>query len=139
MTDEFKEYLKAKGFSPTQVESKTAQMMVDLLMNEDCKILVAEATNTVNEMKEQYLYIQSQYNNVLRKFNLLSDLIMEVKDAQEKYGTVTDEKGYTILAMFSAMLCMCEKTDATTDKSLESISHILFAYLGGQARGNVNN
>jgi len=139
MTDEFKEYLKSKGFSPTQVESKTAQMMVDLLMDEDCKILVAEATNTVNEMKKQYLYIKNQYDSVLRKFNSLSDLIMELKYAQEKYGTVTDEKGYTILAMFSAMLCLCERTDASADKSLESISHILFAYLGGQARGNVNN
>jgi len=139
MTDEFKEYLKSKGFSPVQVESKTAQMMVDLLMDEDCKILVAEATNTVNEMKKQYLYIKNQYDSVLRKFNSLSDLILEVKEAQEKYGMVTDEKGYTVLAMFSALLCMCGKTSATADKSLESISHILFAYLGGQARGNVNN
>ena len=138
MTDELVRQLMAAGLNKQQATSVTAETLVRLLMPEDGKALIAEAKRQVTEMQQLVDSLRSDYNSLQRKMQEVSDLLLAVKDAQSEYGAIGDEKAKNVVALYGALLSMNEKAGADASESVRNAGYIVYAYLGGQAKREIN-
>lgn len=133
MTEEMKKTLvKDFGLTFQQVNSTTADKLVTAFMGDAEKELVKEANRQVDEMR-------SILNKLSSRFSILSDSILKIAEAQEEYGEINDERGRNALIFYAAMLKLNDEAGADADISVKEAGTVLFAYLGGQARGNTTN
>jgi len=137
MTDDLKERLIAAGLTKQQATSATAETLVRLFMNDDGKILIHEAKQQVTEMRELVCRLQQDYYSLLEKMKSVSDTILSITEAQNEYGTVTDNKAKTVLALYAALLSMNEKAGAEGAEAVRNASYVVYAYLGGQAKRQI--
>ena len=137
MTDDLKERLMAAGLTKQQASSATAETLVRLFMNDDGKILIREARQQVSEMRELVLSLRHDYNSVLEKMNTVSATIISITEAQNEYGTITDEKAKNVVALYAALLSMNEKAGADGSDAVRNASYVVYAYLGGQAKRQI--
>lgn len=137
MTDDLKERLIAAGLTKQQATSATAETLVRLFMNDDGKILIHEAKQQVTEMRELVCRLQQDYYSLLEKMKSVSDTILSITEAQNKYGTITDNKAKTVLALYAALLSMNEKAGAEGTEAVRDASYVVYAYLGGQAKRQI--
>ena len=137
MTDDLKERLIAAGLTKQQATSATAETLVRLFMNDDSKILIHEAKQQVTEMRELVYRLQQDYYSLLEKMESVSDTILSITEAQNEYGTITDNKAKTVLALYAALLSMNEKAGAEGAEAVRDASYVVYAYLGGQAKRQI--
>ena len=137
MTDDLKERLIAAGLTKQQATSATAETLVRLFMNDDSKILIHEAKQQVTEMRELVSHLQQDYYSLLEKMESVSDTILSITEAQNEYGTITDNKAKTVLALYAALLSMNEKAGAEGAEAVRNASYVVYAYLGGQAKRQI--
>jgi hypothetical protein len=137
MTDDLKERLIAAGLTKQQATSATAETLVRLFMNDDGKILIHEAKQQVTEMRELVCRLQQDYYSLLEKMKSVSDTILSITEAQNEYGTITDNKAKTVLALYAALLSMNEKAGAEGAEAVRDASYVVYAYLGGQAKRQI--
>lgn len=67
----------------------------------------------------------------------VSDTILSITEAQNEYGTITDNKAKTVLALYAALLSMNEKAGAEGAEAVRDASYVVYAYLGGQAKRQI--
>ncbi len=137
MTDDLKERLITAGLTKQQATSATAETLVRLFMNDDGKILIHEAKQQVTEMRELVCRLQQDYYSLLEKMKSVSDTILSITEAQNEYGTITDNKAKTVLALYAALLSMNEKAGAEGAEAVQDASYVVYAYLGGQAKRQI--
>ena len=138
MTDELIRQLIAAGLTKQQATSVTAETLTNLYMNEDGKMLIAEAKRQVQEMGSLVRELKRDYEMLKLKISDLSQALLAVADAQDEYGSVSDERAKDVIALYGALLSMNERTGADASKSIENAGYILYAYLGGQAKRDIN-
>ena len=111
---------------------------LDETMPEDGKVLIQEAKGQVEEMRQILNSMRRDYYELVQKMKEVSDTITAIVEAQEKYGTVGDEKAKNVIALYGALLEMNEKAGALGSDSVRNAGYVLYAYLGGQAKRDVN-
>ena len=137
MSDELIRMLIAAGLTKQQATSVTAETITKLYMNDDGKMLIAEAKHQVDEMQETLRNLKADYYAIKAKMETISDNVLSVMDAQNKFGEITDEKAKTVIALYSAILSMNEKRGADPTEAVRNASFVLYAFLGGQARREI--
>lgn len=138
MTQDMIRQLMQAGLTKQQASSVTADTIVRLLMPEDGKVLIQEAKGQVEEMKQILSATRREYYDLVQKMKEISDTITAVVEAQKKYGTVDDDKARNVIALYGALLEMNEKAGAPGSDSVKNAGYVLYAYLGGQAKRDVN-
>ncbi len=131
--------LMAAGLNKQQASSVTAETLVRLFMNEDEKILIAEAQRQVSEMHTIINNLKVEYNELLHKMSSVSDTILAIIQAQKEHGEITDEKAKNVVALYGALLSMNEQTGAEANDSVRSAGYVVYAYLGGQAKREITH
>ena len=131
MTDELIRKLMAAGL--------TAETITNLYMNEDGKILIAEAKRQVDQMRAVINSLEYEYRMLKSKISDISDNLLSVIDAQKEHGTITDDKAKNIVALYASLLSMNQNMGADPNDSVKNASYILYAYLGGQAKREITN
>ena len=137
MSEELIRQLMAAGLSKSQATSVTAETLVNLFMDEDSKILIHEAKQQVSEMQNLVSNLRDDYDEYKARIENLSDAVLTIKEAQDNYGTLSDEKAKTVLALYSALLSLNMKAGADPSESVKDAGYILYAYLGGQAKRDI--
>ena len=139
MTDELIRKLMAAGLTKQQASSITAETITNLYMNDDGKILIAEAKRQVDQMKTVINDLEHEYRMLKSKISEISDNLLNVIEAQKEHGTITDDKAKNIVALYASLLSMNENMGADPNDSVKNASYILYAYLGGQAKREITN
>ncbi len=137
MTDDLIRVLMAAGLSRQQANSVTAETAAQVFMQEDGKVLIAEARRQVSEMQGMVNNLKGQYYEQIRKMEDISGTLSGLVEAKDNYGDVADEKARNIVALYAALLSMNEKTGASADEAVKSASYVVYAYLGGQAKREI--
>lgn len=138
MTHELIIQLMNAGLTKQQATSVTAETITNLYMADDGRILIAEAKRQVDEMRETLSSLQADYLSTKAKMAAVSDNILAITEAQNDYGKITDEKAKNVIALYSAILSMNEKRGADPTEAVRNASFVLYAYLGGQAKREIN-
>ncbi len=138
MTHELIIQLMNAGLTKQQATSVTAETITNLYMADDGRILIAEAKRQVDEMRETLRSLQADYLSTKAKMAAVSDNILAITEAQNDYGKITDEKAKNVIALYSAILSMNEKRGADPTEAVRNASFVLYAYLGGQAKREIN-
>ncbi len=135
ISKEMIEQLISHGLTKQQAESSTAKKIVDYLMPEDSKILVREAENQVEEMKQAVYEAKHEYSRIMKEINNVAGILIDVDKAQKEFGTITDDKAKNALALYAALINAGERVkEATGSEVIANAGYITYAYLGGQAR-----
>ena len=130
--------LTHNGLTKAQATSTTAKTCINVLMQEDGKALMAEAREQVKMMAETVNSLREDYAELAGKLQGISELLLAVKDAQEEYGTISDEKARTVLALYAALLSLHKKEGANVENAVQNVGYVMYAFLGGQARRDVD-
>lgn len=138
MTDELIMQLIAAGLTRQQATSVTARTLTNLYMQEDGKILIAEARRQVDEMNKTVQALQRDYNGLKSKLDAISGTLSSITEAQEKYGSVSDETARNVIALYASLLNMGIKAGADPAEAVSNAGYILYAYLGGQAKREIS-
>ncbi len=138
MTHELILQLMNAGLTKQQATSVTAETITSLYMADDGKTLIAEAKRQVDEMHETLRALQADYLATKAKMAAVSDNILAITEAQNDFGEITDEKAKNVIALYSAILSMNEKRGADPTEAVRNASFVLYAYLGGQAKREIN-
>ena len=138
MTNDMISRLMSAGLTKQQATSVTAEALVNLFMPDDGKILLREAQGRVKEMEATVTSLRKDYYEMKKRIEGVSDTLLAITQAQEQYGTVTDPKAQNIIALYGALMTMNEKKGVPAADSAASIGYIMYAYLGGQAKRDVN-
>ena len=138
MTNDVISRLMSAGLTKQQATSVTAEALVNLFMPDDGKILLREAQGRVKEMEATVASLRKDYYEMKKRIEGVSDTLLAITQAQEQYGTVTDPKAQNIIALYGALMTMNEKKGVPAADSAASIGYIMYAYLGGQAKRDVN-
>ncbi len=138
MTNDMISRLMAAGLTKQQATSVTAEVLVNLFMPDDGKILLREAQGRVKEMETTLASLRKDYYELKKRIEGVSETLLSITQAQEQYGTVTDLKAQNIIALYGALMTMNEKKGVPAAESAASIGYIMYAYLGGQAKRDVN-
>ncbi len=138
MTHELILQLMNAGLTKQQATSITAETITNLYMADDSKMLIAEAKRQVDEMRETLRALQADYLATKAKMAAVSDNILAITEAQNNFGEITDEKAKNVIALYSAILSMNEKRGADSTEAVKNASFVLYAYLGGQAKREIN-
>ena len=138
MTDELVRRLMAAGLTKQQANSVTAETLVNLFMNDDGKTLIAEARRQVAEMSKTVRLLTKDYEELKAKIDSIAGTLTTINEAQEQYGSVTDEKAKNIIALYAALLSMNRKAGSSGPDSVINAGYILYAYLGGQAKREIS-
>ena len=137
MTEEMVRFLMGAGLSKTQATSVTAETAVRVLMQDEGKALIKEAERQVQETRQLVDRLKQEYRALAQKIESVSRTLDGIVSAQEEYGRVDDEKAKNVVALYAALLSMNEKIGTPPEKAAESVGHILYAYLGGQAKREI--
>lgn len=138
MTDELVKRLMAAGLSKQQANSVTAETLVNLFTNDDGKTLIAEAKRQVAEMSNTVRSLKKDYEDLRSKIDSIAGTLITINEAQEQYGTVSDEKARNAIALYAALLNMNKKAGSNGADSVTNAGYILYAYLGGQAKRDIS-
>ena len=138
MTDELVRRLMAAGLTKQQANSVTAETLVNLFMNDDGKTLIAEAKRQVAEMSKTVRLLTKDYEELKAKIDSIAGTLTTINEAQEQYGSVSDEKAKNIIALYAALLSMNRKAGSSGPDSVINAGYILYAYLGGQAKREIS-
>lgn len=138
MTDDLMRKLMAAGLSKSQATSVTAETLVKLFMPDDGKALIAEAQRQVAEMHETVRKLQQDYSDLKKDIDSISQVLLSVKDAQDVYGSVSEDKAKEIIALYGALLSMNQKAGVSASESVQNAGYIVYAYLGGQAKREIS-
>ncbi len=137
LSDDLIRMLMSAGLTKQQATSVTAETITNLFMPEDGKILLAEASKQVDEMKQLIRELNAEYYELKRKMNAVSDNILAIAEAQHEHGEITDEKAKNVIALYSALLSMNERKGADPTEAVRNASYVMYAYLGGQAKREI--
>ena len=85
MTDFLKEQLLRAGLTKQQASSVTAETMAQVLMSDDCKILLKEAQEQVREMKQIVCDLKREYYLTMEKINAMSNTLLAIQEAQNQH------------------------------------------------------
>ena len=138
MTDELVRRLMAAGLTKQQANSVTAETLVNLFMNDDGKTLITEARRQVAEMSKTVRLLTKDYEDLKAKIDSIAGTLITINEAQEQYGSVSDEKAKNIIALYAALLSMNRKAGSSGPDSVINAGYILYAYLGGQAKREIS-
>ena len=138
LSDDLIRLLINAGLTKQQAMSVTAETITNLFMPDDGKILIAEANKQVAEMKQLIRDLNADYYELKRKMNAVSDNILAIAEAQQEHGEITDEKANNVIALYSALLSMNERKGADPTEAVRNASYVMYAYLGGQAKREIN-
>ena len=138
MTEELILQLIAAGLSKQQARSAVAEKITNYYMNDDGKILIAEAKRQVDEMRSVLDDLKRDYYELKQAMQNISDAILGIREAQDQYGEITDDKAKNVLALYAALLSMNQKAGASPSESIANAGYTMYAFLGGQARREIN-
>ena len=138
MTEDLIRQLMAAGLKRQQATSATTEMLVDLFMKEDGKLLIKEAQRQVSEMQSMVAGLRKEYDSLLEKMKSVTDTLTAISDAQDQYGEVSEEKAKNVIALYGALLNMNEKAGAPGIDSVKNAGYVVYAYLGGQAKREIS-
>ena len=100
MTEELILQLIAAGLSKQQARSAVAEKITNYYMNDDGKILIAEAKRQVDEMRSILDGLKHDYYELKQTMQNVSEAILGIREAQEQYGEITDDKAIRRKARF---------------------------------------
>lgn len=138
MTEELILQLIAAGLSKQQARSAVAEKITNYYMNDDGKILIAEAKRQVEEMRSVLDDLKRDYYELKQAMQNVSKAILGIREAQGQYGEVTDDKAKNVIALYAALLSMNQKAGASPSESIANAGYTMYAFLGGQARREIN-
>ena len=138
MTEELILQLIAAGLSKQQARSAVAEKITNYYMNDDGKILIAEAKRQVDEMRSVLDDLKRDYYELKQAMQTVSEAILGIREAQGQYGEVTDDKAKNVIAPYAALLSMNQKAGASPSESIANAGYTMYAFLGGQARREIN-
>lgn len=91
-----------------------------------------------DEMNKTVQALQRDYNGLKSKLDAISSTLNSITEAQEKYGSVSDETARNVIALYASLLNMGIKAGADPAEAVSNAGYILYAYLGGQAKREVS-
>lgn len=138
MTKELIDRLMAAGLTKTQAKSVTAETVTNVLMSEDGKLLLREASQRVIEMQELVIALKRDYDKLKGEMEQVSKTILGVSEAQAEFGSVSSERAKEVLALYGALLTVTGKAGCSGETSAQNAGYILYAFLGGQAKREIN-
>ena len=138
ITEEMKEQLMATGLKKQQINSSTAETVVEFFMNHDEKVLIQEAQRQVDEMRTIFNDIRMEYSKLKKEFETVAGTLLDIAKAQEEHGALTDEKARNALIFYAALLKMNEHAGAKGFDAVNNAGYVTSAYLGGQARRDIH-
>ena len=138
MTNDMVQQLMSAGLTKQQATSVTAETLVRLFMKEDGKMLIAEAQRQVSEMQKIITDLRADYESLKRKIGEISSILTGIKEAEDKYGEISDAKAMNVVALYGSLLEMNEKAGADPADSVRNAGYVVYAYLGGQAKREIN-
>ena len=138
ITEAMKKQLMAAGLSKQQVNSATADAVINAIMNEDEKTLIREARLQVNEMTDLVSSLRMEYQELKDKIGAVAGTLLDIAKAQEEHGALTDERARNALVFYAALLKMSESAGAKGSESVENAGYVTYAYLGGQAKREIH-
>ncbi len=135
MTREMIERLMAAGLSKQMASSATAEAITNYYMGENGQAaLIKEAHQQVREMRETVRELRSQYDDVVRQMQEVTGTLQGLKEAQEQYGEITDDRARNAIALYLALISVAKKAGADGEDAVENAGYILYAYFGGMPR-----
>lgn len=135
MTKELVECLMANGLSKQMATSATAEAITNYYMSENGHaVLLDEAREQVKEMREIVHDLRKQYTEIVRQMQEITGTLQGLKEAQEQYGAITDEKARNAVALYMALISVAQKAGADGGDAVENAGYSLYAYLGGMPR-----
>ena len=141
LSQELIDMLISAGLQKQQATSKTAETCVRLFMDDDGKLLIDEAQRQLNaiiaDARKSFYDLSIKYRELEGEIRLMSDYVLAIKDAEDKYGKVESEKARETLALFGGLMSIVDKTSADSKSKLECASYVMWAHLGGKSRGSV--
>ena len=81
--------------------------------------------------------LHSEYRALKKKVEETAGLLLDIANAQEEHGALTDERARNAIIFHAALLKMNERAGANGSESVESAGYITYAYLGGEARHDI--
>ena len=121
--------LIAAGISKQQANSSTADVVANFFMNEDEKTLIREARIQVNEMYNLVADLRVEFSSLKKKIEETAGFLLDIAEAQEKHGAITDERAKNAVALYATILKMNERTKAESKYSVKAASYAIYAYL----------
>ena len=82
--------------------------------------------------------LKAEYDGLMQQFHELSEMLLSVTEAQKEHGTITDDRAKNLVALYGALLAMNEHTGADATDSVRNAGYVVYAYLGGQAKREIN-
>ncbi len=117
------------GLSKQQTESATFKKTIDWLLSQSGENdLKKEIERQVCEAREQVLKMGRLYDDTLKK-------VQPLLDVHENSEGLSDERAKNAIALYAGLLNIIDKrfhNKVDADKTVNSLSYILWAYLGGQ-------
>ena len=138
ITEEMKEQLIAAGLTKQQANSILTEAVVSYLVNADEKTLVQEAQRQVHEMSDIVKSLRKEYFTLKEKIDAVAGFLLDIAQAQEEGGILTDDKAKNAATLYAALLKMNERAGARGKDSVENAGYVTYAYLGGQARRDIH-
>ena len=138
MTEELILQLIAAGLSKQQARSVVAEKITNYYMSDEGKVLIAEAKRQVDEMRSILDGLKHDYYELKQTMQNVSEAILGIREAQEQYGEITDDKAKNVIALYAALLSINQKAGASPTESVTNAGYTIYAYLGGQARREIN-
>ena len=138
MTEELILQLIAAGLSKQQARSVVAEKITNYYMSDEGKVLIAEAKRQVDEMRSILDGLKHDYYELKQTMQNVSEAILGIREAQEQYGEITDDKAKNVIALYAALLSINQKAGASPTESVTNAGYTMYAYLGGQARREIN-
>ena len=117
------------------------------------KTLLEEAANQldnikrmVHEAKREQMELSATVRTTIGQLDEASATLLALKEAENEYGKLNDEKARTAAALYCAILNMSlnakgenARGTADVDNCITTAGYVLYAFLGGQAKREINN
>lgn len=121
--------IEEAGLSKQQTDSATFRETVDWFLSQSGeKELKVEMQRQVQESREQVRKMGKLYDDTLKK-------VQPLLDVSESSEGLSDERAKNAIALYAGLLNIIDKrfyNKVDADKTVNSLSYILWAYLGGQ-------
>lgn len=130
--------MAATGLTKQQVNSATAEAVVNFLMPDNAKALIQEAQNQVDDMRNLVASLRKEYSALKEKIDTVVGNLLAIAEAQEEHGAVTDEKAKNAITLYASILNMNKREGVQGSDSVESAGYVTYAYLGGQAKRDIH-
>lgn len=134
----FRDNLREKGLTQAQINSKTAEIIIDTIA-ENSGLFISELKTQVDDLKEETFRINERLYQIYGRnedvVNRTNDLIKAIEDSKDVAGNINNEQLRDLLIAFNGMLHICtlyQNIDMT--EALNSIGYVLYAFYGGQAK-----